>query len=64
MPKGPFQLKLVNGREYEFGPDSSFQVEGNGILRIFDTPNRRQMIFGPGSWLSVESELRNRPSQG
>ena len=57
MAKGPFQLKLINGREQEFGRECSFQVESNGILKIFDTQNRRQITYSPGGWLSVESEL-------
>lgn len=60
MTKGPFELKLVNGRDYEFGLDCTFQIEGNGILKIFDGPNRRQITYGPGGWLSVESELPER----
>lgn len=60
MPKGPFELKLVNGRDYEFGPDCTFQIEGNGILKIIDVPNGRQTTYGPAGWLSVASGLSDR----
>lgn len=60
MPKGPFELKLVDGPGYEFGPDCTFQIEGNGVLKIFDPVNQRQIVYGPGAWLSVESRLADR----
>jgi hypothetical protein len=57
MTKGPFELKLIDGREYDFGRESSFQVQSNGILKIFEPQRSRQIIYGPGGWLSIESVL-------